>query len=260
MAMFEDAATAGSWDSLTHRLRHEGVLERWRRLEPTLGGLKDLEELCRRLSAGSDRSQADLLLGALVRLAAVDGRDDADAVLVLLHLLSDGAEALAGRFKDLTSDPLGLVVGELTVQIRSFPWRRRTRAYAANLLLDTKKALWRELRPHRSCSFPCAGEVLVDPTDVVKVAALLDTAADGPETDGDLQLIDVFRWAEATGIVEARDLDLLMRLELARDTGGNVQVEVAYASGMSERTLRRRRDHALAALRAAGSHYLRDCA
>lgn len=103
-------------------------------------------------------------------------------MLLLLNLLSDGASALPARRSDLARDALALVVGELTVQIRAFPWRRRTRAYAASLLLVTKAALLRQLRPHRTRTFPNAGEVLVDPTDPAGVADLLDVAVDDADT------------------------------------------------------------------------------
>jgi hypothetical protein len=138
---FLDNRIAGSWDALTIRLHEQSALDRWRQVEPVLAGVTDLEDLRRQLRPGAPRKRADELLGALVRLSAVDGHDDGDAVLLLLHLLIEGAEVLAGRLADQAGDVLALVVGELTAQIRSFPWRRRTRAYAANLLLDTKAAL-----------------------------------------------------------------------------------------------------------------------
>lgn len=258
--MFADTATAGSWDALAARLEDRHTLERWGQHEPVLSDLTDLADLSRQLRAGAERQRADDLLGALVRLAAADASDDADAVLLVLHLLSDGAQVLAARLADLTSDPLGLVVGELTVQIRSFPWRRRSRAYAANLLLDTKKALWRELRPHRTRTFPDADELLIDPTDARAVAGIFDSTVVGPGQDDALDLGEVFAWAKATGVAQGRDLELLLAIERNREYGGNVQVELARACGMSERTLRRRRDRALAALRAAGSSYLAACA
>jgi hypothetical protein len=258
--VFIDTATAGSWGTLTSRLTEQRTLEGWVRREPVLFGVKDFADLALQLRPGADRQRADELLGALVRLAAADGADDADAVLVVLHLLSDGAHVLAARLSDLTGDSLALVVGELTVQIRSFPWRRRTRAYAANLLLDTKKAVWRELRPHRTRTYPDAGEVLVDPTDARAVAGVFDSPLVGPGDEDGLDLNEVFAWAAATGVATGRDLELLLQIERNREYGGNVQVELARACGMSERTLRRRRDRALAALRAAGSSYLAACA
>jgi hypothetical protein len=260
MTMFVDTATAGSWDTLTARLTEQSTLQRWAQREPVLANVKDLQQLSQLLCPGADRQRADELLGALVRLAAADGADEPDAVLLVLHLLSDGALVLAARLADLTGDPIGLVVGELTVQIRSFPWRRRHRAYAANLLLDTKKALWLELRPHRTRTHPEAGEVLIDPTDARAIAGLFDSPVAGPGEQDDLDLQEVFAWAQATGVAQARDLELLLDIERNREFGGNVQVQLARTCGMSERTLRRHRDRALTALQAARTSYLASCA
>lgn len=258
--MFGDITLAGDWAALTIRLTDQRSLRRWAGLEPSLAELKDLEDLAWRLRPGVDRTRADELLGALVRLAAADGHDDPDAVLVLLHLLSDGAQVLAARLTDLTTDTLALVVGELTVQIRSFPWRRRTRAYAANLLLDTKKALWRELRPHRTRTHPEAGEVLIDPTDQAAATRLFPSCVQGQGDDEKLDLRDVLVWAERTGVAPGRDLALLLAIERTREYGGPAQLHVASEWGISERTLRRRRDRTLTALQAASSSYLAACA
>jgi hypothetical protein len=105
--MFLDNRIAGSWDALTIRLHEQSALDRWRQVEPVLAGVTDLEDLRRQLRPGTPRKRADELLGALVRLSAVDGHDDGDAVL-LLHLLSEGAEVLAGRLADQTGDVLAL--------------------------------------------------------------------------------------------------------------------------------------------------------
>jgi len=66
-------------------------------------------------------------------------------LLVTLHLLSDGVGLLASRLRDLHADAARLAVGELVAQIPLVPWRRRTSAFAVNLLLDTRAALLREL-------------------------------------------------------------------------------------------------------------------
>ena len=256
--MFRDDSTIGSWADLIDRSDRAGALRRWRGLEPALAGVAGLPELAALLRPGSDPVRADELLGALVRLAAADGHDDPDAVLVLLHLLSEGARALAVRLADLADDMLGLVVGELTVQIRVFPWRRRTRAYAANLLLDTKTALWRELRPHRTRTCPGAGEVLVDPTDARRVAGLFDRSV--PDGDGDLDLLDLLVWAKRTGVVDAEDVALLLHVEHARERGGAAQLRAAAEWGINERTLRRRRERTLTALQGASAAYLAVCA
>lgn len=246
-------------------------MRRWADLEPALVGsrcaappglaaLAGLARLAAELRPGVDPQRADDVLGALVRLAAVDGHGDPDALLALLHLLSDGARALAGRLPDPSGNALALVVGELALQIRAFPWRRRTRAYAANLLLDTNAALVREVRPHRTRTYPSVVEVLVDPTDRERVTALLDRTSPGPDGGEDLDLRDLLVWAARTGVADAGDVALLLQVERAREAGGPAQLQVAQARGINERTLRRRREKTLAALQAASASYLAACA
>ncbi len=110
---------AGRWSELVVRLDDTDRLVQWRRLEPALADT-DLDGLWGQLRPGVDAARSDELIGAVLRLAAVAGHDDPDAVLVLLHLLADGARALARQIRDLTAAPLSLVVGELAAQIRSF--------------------------------------------------------------------------------------------------------------------------------------------
>ena len=258
--MYRDTRLAGDWWDLLARLDRDATVVRWGRLEPALAGLVRLDQLPAELGCGSDPAWADAVLGALVRLAAADGHDDSDAVLLLLHLLSEGASALAARLPDLTGDVLALVVGELTVQIRTFPWRRRTRAHAASLLLDTKAALLRELLPHRTRTRPHAREVLVDPTDPRQVSALLDAPAAGPDSADDLTLVDLLTWACWTGVVASDDAALLLEVERTRECGGDAQLRVAQAWRINERTLRRRRERTMVALQQASSGYLAACA
>ena len=256
--MYRNATPAGSWTELVDRLDDQGALERWSLPEPSLVGLH-CEQLSELLRPGVDPALADALLGSLVRLGAAAGGDDPDAVLLLLHLLSGGAAALAGRLADLADDVLDLVVGELTVQIRAFPIERRTRAYAANLLHDTRAAVLRELLPHRTRSRPHAVEVLVDPTDLQRARLLLEQDV---SDDQDVDLLDLLMWAERTGVVDGRDVAALLATERARDHRPQAQgrfraPEVAAAwCGMSPRTIERRSRRALTALQAARGCYL----
>jgi hypothetical protein len=94
---------------------------------------------------GSDRT--DAILAALVRLAAVDGGRDDDALLLTLHLLSGMVWATVAELRDLSPDIVAVVVGELACQIRRYPWRRRPRAVAANLRAETRRAVLAEFRP-----------------------------------------------------------------------------------------------------------------
>ncbi|HEY5231011.1 MAG TPA: hypothetical protein VIJ11_09000 [Galbitalea sp.] len=261
--MFQDDAIAGSWSSLAARLDCGRTITRWGDLEPALVSVRTASQLPELLARGTSRSVCDEILGALVRLAAADGhddQDDQDATLVVLHLLSDGALAIARNLDDLSGDILPLVVGELTLQIRSFPWRRRTRAIAANLLLDTKAALWRELRPQRTPTYRRGRDVLVNPLDRQLVARLLDDVVAGPGDSGELDLLDVCVWAERTGVAPAADLALLLDVTDARQHGGDAQRRVAARWQIDERTLRRRRNRALGALAAASDAYLAACA
>jgi hypothetical protein len=258
--MFYDNAIAGSWPSLAARLDADHTITRWGELEAALATVQTAAHLPELLARGTDPSRSDEILGALVRLAAADGHDDPDATLVVLHLLSDGALAIAHNLDDLSADILALVVGELTVQVRSFPWQRRTRAIAANLLLDTKAALWRELRPQRTPTYRRGRDVLVNPLDRQLVGRLLDDVVAGPGDTGELDLFDVCVWAERTGVATAADLALLLDVAHAREHGRDAQRRVASSWRIAERTLRRRRDRTLRALAAASDAYLAACA
>jgi hypothetical protein len=87
-----------------------------------------------------------------------------------LHLLWPGAARLAARFRHLCPDPEALILGELAIQVQRFPFERRHRAHAANLLMDTQAAVWRELRPYRTDRPSRLAERLVDPLDDAKTA------------------------------------------------------------------------------------------
>jgi hypothetical protein len=214
-------------------------------------------------TAGNPR-RADAVLGCLIRLAAVDGGDDTDAVVVVLHLLWPGAARIAAKFRHLSPDPEALVLGELAIQIRRFPFARRTRAHAANLLMDTQAAVWRELRPYRTDRPGRPAEKLVDPLDDAKDAAaefgrpgLLDQPHTDPANSDDLDLVDMLLWAQRTGAVDPVDLAVLVELEYARELPNvSPQRYVAQARGWTVRTVQRRRDRALDALRACSSDYL----
>lgn len=245
---------AGDWRGLVDRLASSGALTRWALREPALGALGDVAGLPLLLTVGCDPVRADELIGALVRLGAADGGDEPDAVLVLLHLLDDGVRRIVRRFADLGGDIGDIVIGALTIQIRSFPWRRRTRAYAANLLLDTQSAVWREVGPNRSSRGSADAPLLVDPT--LAVDSALDRWVPGPGDDG-VDLVDVLRWAQRTGVADRADVELLVELEYAREFGhGPARVRVARAHGIDERTVRRRRMRVLNALRGAVPAYL----
>lgn len=257
--MFTNPTIAGDWFTLTDRLDFHDTATRWAETEPILAQLTSIAELGRLLAphSGVDQERADALLGALVRIGCRAGGDDSDAVLVLLHLLAPGLYTAAGRLADLDPDVLSLLVNEMAAQIRAWPLRR-TRAFAANLLRDTQLACWRELRPHRTRTYRDGGDVLINPLDEAEVRDWLDQPVPGPGEGATADLADVLAWARRTELVSVDDLALLVTLERQHGYGTATRRRVAAAFGITERTLRRRRNRALAALRTAAATYLTD--
>jgi len=251
--LFTNSQVAGSWPELVDRLERCGTWARWALVEPALLMVGGPGGLPAALARGVDRDSADALLGALIRLAAADGGDEQDAVLVVLHALADGAAALARQVAHRTADSLSVVVGELTCQIRAFPWRRRTRAYAANLLADTKHQLWvGELRPLGTGHHPAQAR----PVDPLTWPGLrLDRAAPvDPAGQSQAELLDLLVWAAGAGVAPVGDLELLWDQIAGAGTSG--QAEFAADLGVDERTLRRRRRRTVRSLRDSSSAYL----
>ena len=250
--MFHGSSPVGDWSVLLERLDRVGAFSRWQRQEPALEAVSSLADLPCHTGRDADRGDSDRIVGALVRVAAVDGGADADAALVLVHLLSDGVVALAARVNRgyASRRAVSLVIGELTCRIRSFPWRNRTRAHAANLLLDTKHALLGERPKLGQDGVP--RDVLLDPFD----AAWSSFPASPAEPDGVLE--DLLYWAERNNVAGADDLRMLVSLHERAGYGTGSRHRIAAEFGINERTLRRRRDRTLTALRAAGPRFLHD--
>ncbi len=256
--MFENPSIAGSWPALCDRIDNAHVLTRWASVEPALGSIASAQDLPAAVAVTVDPDRRDGVFGALVRLAAADAdaSTDGDVVSVLLHLLSPGAFAVARSLNGLCEDPIRVVVAELAVRIRTFPVHRRTRAFAANLLMDTRRVLVRELVPVAS---PVAdlGEQLDHATDRHGGRGLM---VHGPYDDPGLDLVDVLTWAQRTGVVTGPEVALLVDIAYAREAGGPAQLRIAAEHRINERTLRRRQERALTRLRAASGAYLAACA
>ena len=258
-----------SLDQLTDRLDAAGTtLTRWAGVAPSLGRVATTAELIallRRDDARPDgrREQMDCwdeLLAGLLQVAALDGGDDVDAVLLAIYAVAPGAERLVRR----GFEP-GLVLGQLTIQIRTYPWGTRTRAVAANLLLDTEHALWREVRPAYmrtrdrvrtdSAAVPVT-EIVTDLPHTTRAAADALFGQAGSHDETELDLVDLLMWAQRTGVVDARDLSMLVEYYYARELTGAGHQHVAERFGVSARTSKRRCASALTALHAAAPQYL----
>lgn len=250
-----------------------GQWERWVAVEPALGQVRSLAELEARRG-----HETDAPLGALVRLAAKDGGDDQLAAAAVAHQLVAGAGRVASSLRDLCDDIDAVVAGALWAEIRSFPWRRRTHAYAASLLLDTRGAVVRLLLPGQTRTGP-EPLVWVDPQSPVSewlfgpagpLLCLPRRACD----EAALELTEFLDWALAGQVITADDVRLLLELVAAGDEVAAIDtpqsrkgaasqaavLRVAQRQGVCGKTVTRRRDRVLGVLRDSAAAYLADVA
>lgn len=140
------------WRHLADAATSSAALRRWADREPALAGCQDLHQLHAEVHDRSRPEAADRRLAALIRWAAIDGGDDLLAARTVLQLLLPGAVRLSQQVRSMVPEPgeeLPVVVSELTVGIRTFPWQRRPRRIAANLLLDARQRISRRHERHR---------------------------------------------------------------------------------------------------------------
>lgn len=260
--MFSDDRIVGSWSGLAGRL--DIALAAWAGDEPALVGVSSAADLVALTAGGSDPDRADDILGALIRQGSQRGGDDRDAVLAVLHLLSPGVESAARDLADLHPHIVDLLIGELTVAIRSYgePGPRGggvvRRAFAANLLRDARRRVLRELRPCRTPDRPYDIDALINGCDAVRSAVFEDPEQPGAFDGGAAEdLADVLLWGQLTGVVDPWDARVLVAAEISRDRRHDAasQREIAARFGVTPSTLRRRRDQAISALRAARADY-----
>lgn len=243
MAFHGSASPVGDWTALSARLELTGVWSEWRRSEPALRATDRLGELPA-YTLGCGPVAADAVLAGLARLAAREGGDDPRAAVVLVHLLAPGVRRLARSWPEPTRDALGLVAGELVAQIRRRPSGRLTGAVAVSLLRSTRRELLRELPLRgvdgRRVEIPVSTEHPVWDCGQSPVVADVDLAA-------------VLRWAVDTGVASAGDAALLMT---TMQPGGRLRV--AAELGVTERTVRRRRDCTVARLQGSAPRFWRE--
>jgi hypothetical protein len=254
------------------RLVEGEVWERWVGAEVALAEVGSLAQLHRLRGLATDGP-----LGALVRLAARDGGDDELAGIAVVHQLEGGVRRLARSFGDLSSDIEAVLIGALWEQIRTFPWRRRTRAYAANLILDTKTAAMAHLQSGRTRRG--AEPVLFVDTTTSPLDGLADQGWHQHSAQADCEqaaddLAALLDWAKARGVVARDDVLLLAELVQAgrevadRETRRTLRgvcseaavLRVAQRRGVSARTIVRHRNRVVAVLRDAAPRYLAEVA
>jgi hypothetical protein len=259
-----------TWPVLAERVERSGRWPSWVIAEPALACVSGLQEVAAIAAERDHPGRADALLGALVRLGAVDGGNDQDAAWAVVLLLSNGAARLAGQLRNLSGDIDQMVAVQVWLQVREFPWRRRRRAIAKNILMDARRALLRDLGVDGRRRKWGVVVILMGSTDgaVPASGSLVLADHDGHAGSGDeLTLAEVLEWATGSGVVTAYDAATL--LELAGvEVVGSVRglssaaeiAAVATRRGVNEKTVRRSRDRALRCLVGARQAYLRECA
>jgi hypothetical protein len=189
------------WRHLASSRGAVAALHRWGGVEPDLAGWSDLDRLRAAVHDRGEPARADRLLSALVRLAAVDGHDDRLASRTVLQLLVPGAVRLARSVIPLAGDnssALGLVFTELAIGIRTYPWQRRPRHVAANLLLDCRQRLTRRHQRNRR-ETPVGLEVDPHATDTVTEHA-----------EAAVSLRELLAWAHRRGVLDDFEIRLLV--------------------------------------------------
>lgn len=255
--MFNDPNQIGcTWADLSARLDGAGTVARWANTDADLAGLATLEELRR---ASQDRRWANDVLLALVRLAAVDGARDDDALLVLLHLLSGVVWLLVRQLRGLGGDVPTVVLAELTCQIRAYRLQSWTGSVVTTLRLQTRRAVLDDLLQRDQHHVDRRALQIFDGSAwLAKNRAGQDGS---PEEHGeDLDVIDMLLWAAGRG-VPVEDLELLLVSERARGTyGSRADHRTCTERGLSRSTFMRRRARALSALRELAPVYLAEVA
>jgi hypothetical protein len=260
------------WQELTERVERSGRWPWWVAAEPALASAGSFDEVAAIVSDRAHPQRADVLLAGLVRLGAVDGGNDQDAAWAVALLLTNGSARLARQLKGLSPSMDQMVAGQVWLQIREFPWHKRRRAIAANILLDARRAVLRDLGADTRSS--CAQGVLV---------ILMDTTSEGEAASGgwhalashdrsvesgdDVTLVEIVQWAIGNGVVSPEDAATLLELA-ALELQGTVRGlssaaeihAIATRRGVTEKTVRRSRDRAVRSLAGARMAYLRECA
>lgn len=221
------------------------ALAHWAQLEPAIAGLTDLEQLRNTVHNRADHETSDRILAALIRLANQASHGDLLATRVVLQLLIPGGVRLAHTLAVMLGDQHtseAMVFAELTIGIRTYPWRRRPTRIAANLLLDTRQRLTRTAN-RRSPELPIG--LLAD--EQLTTLAKHRSSDQTQQADTRLTVAHLLWWARRRKIINAFEAQLLHDYYLA-DTPMD---QLAHEYGRARSTLFALRAAAVRRLRSA---------
>jgi len=238
--------------------------DRWRQwchAEPDLADFNSLKTIRAVRGQAEDRA-----LGALLRLAAKDGGDDQLAAVAVLHQLAGSIRVIARHYwyaADGEAD--GIVAGAMWEQIRAYDWRARTQRHAAALHHATRKAVRSALLRDDS-RWQTRGVIPISPHSM-----LFDVVSEQPQCPvgavsslgSQDQLEVLLSWSLRRGVIDERDIDLLVELIEAdrnnpaitkwmRGVCSVAAVERAASErGVCTKSVTRARDRVIAKLREA---------
>ncbi|WP_298329280.1 hypothetical protein [Haloactinopolyspora sp.] len=214
------------------------VVASWSDDQQALAGRASLDDVERTVTE-ADRLDADRILLALLRLAQ-DG--DELAARTVLQLMLGKAVRIANTYtgRDTHENVEHLAVAALWSTIATYPTTRRPTKVAANLAMDTMRAVSAELAYARAES-PLEPEILAD------------RLADPPYHAGapaDLELIELLAWAVDHGAVTPADATLIVDVyaPAAGEPGG---AEAATRHGLTWPAARQRCSRAVRRIAAA---------
>lgn len=200
-----DASLVGrlnaEWSRLCADPRTEPAVAQWGRRHPELAGCLALEdvELAVATSGAGGAERADRILLALLRLAR-DGDSLAGRTVLQLMLGKAVRIATTRAGRDTKPSLEHTAVAALWTVIATYPIERRPAKVAANIAMETLRAVTGELT-HQLSETPTSPDVLA--ADLMPLTASERTTADH-------ELLDLLTWSVDAGTITAADATLIL--------------------------------------------------
>lgn len=221
------------WESMCRSVACTRSLRDWATHDSALAGFADLAELAAHVNRPGEPAASDAVLAAVVARAPSDDL----AARAVLQLLRPGCKALAESavWLESWSERESAVIAAVYDRIRTYPFERRPRYIAANVLRDAFKALLTTRRRERELT-TCSWEDLSD-----------DELGAEDETPAAEELVELLAWAVRRKVLPPETARLIGLSRI-----WDVPVEhLGRHPGQDPQTVRRRRQRGELALRSA---------
>jgi len=224
MAMILFSKLDEEWAWLARSKRTKDALRRWTVGQPILASFGDPAELVEFVQRRNQPQANDRVHRVLVALAPTDEL----AARTMLCAIQPGLVAMALQYRlpaGGCDEAASLVVAAAVERIRTYPLHRRPEHIAANILLDTRQHVSRDLyRPRVQLADP---DTCPDPF----IAPATESAA--------AELRDLFEWARRCNRLGDDDLRLIFLTRLAGVTFDELATQqLIPASRLRQRRLR----------------------